>query len=330
MTPCYSLVIPIYNEAEILYTLYQRINGLLASLDETAEVIFINDGSKDNSLEIIRELRKKDGRIGYINLARNFGHQIAVTAGLQYARGSAVIVMDADLQDPPEVIPELIKKWKQGYQVVYAQRTIRHKEVLYKRFAAYLYYRILQQLSDIDIPADTGDFCLLDHKVVEVLNSMPERNRYIRGLRTWVGFKQVAVPFERDPRFAGERKYTFGKLVGLAFNGIFSFSKVPLRISTFLGLVSATVALIMACLIFYWRFFQPSSQFTGFATILIAVFFLGAVQLISVGILGEYIGRIYEEVKGRPLFTMSEIEGVGQPAKRLERIEPVQSYSNVE
>ncbi|ALI99667.1 glycosyltransferase family 2 protein [Rufibacter tibetensis] len=312
MAPTYSLVVPVYNEEEILQTLYQRLCGIMERLDGPVELILVNDGSKDRSLQLIRELRHQDKRVAYISLARNFGHQVAVTAGLHYARGQAVIILDADLQDPPELIPELVEKWKQGYQVVYAQRTVRHKEVLYKRVAAYTYYRMLQRLSDITIPTDTGDFCLLDRRVVDVLNAMPERNRYIRGLRTWVGFKQVAVPFERDPRFAGERKYTLGKLLGLAFNGIFSFSRVPLKISTYLGLVSALVALVMAGMVFYWRVFQSDSQFTGYATILIAVFFLGAVQLIGVGILGEYIGRIYEEVKGRPLFTFSELEGFNQ------------------
>ncbi|GGK56450.1 glycosyltransferase family 2 protein [Rufibacter glacialis] len=315
MAPTYSLVIPIYNEEEILYALYDRLNRLMARLDGPVELIFVDDGSKDKSLKIIRELHQADSRIAYISLARNFGHQIAVTAGLHYAKGQAVVILDADLQDPPEVIPNLIARWKEGFQVVYAKRTIRHKEVLFKRVGAYLYYRILQRLSDITIPTDTGDFCLLDRKVVEVLNAMPERNRYIRGLRTWVGFRQVAVPFERDPRFAGERKYTLRKLIGLGLNGIFSFSRAPLKISTYLGFLSATVALAMAILILYWRLFQPDSQFTGFATILIAVFFLGAVQLISVGILGEYIGRIYEEVKGRPLFTCKELEGFDHLAR---------------
>jgi polyisoprenyl-phosphate glycosyltransferase len=226
---------------------------------------------------------------------------------LNYVRGQVIIVMDADLQDPPELIPDLVALWQQGYQVVYAQRTKRVKESWFKRFCAYAFYRVLKQLADVDIPTDTGDFCLMDRQVVDLLNQMPERNRYIRGLRSWVGFKQTALKFDRDSRFAGDVKYTFAKSFGLAINGLVSFSSIPLKLSTYLGLFSALIALIMAVLVFYWRFFTPHSTLTGFATIAIAIFFLGAVQLISIGILGEYIGRIYEEVKGRPLYTLSEV-----------------------
>jgi dolichol-phosphate mannosyltransferase len=204
----------------------------------------------------------------------------------------------------------MIESWQAGYHVVYAQRTKRKKESWFKRLTAYVFYRLLQQLADVDIPADTGDFCLMDRQVVDVLNSMPERNRYIRGLRAWIGFRQTAVKFERDPRFAGEVKYTFKKSLALAINSLVSFSKIPLRLSTYLGLFSALIALFMALLVLYWRLQQPESPVTGLATILIAVFFLGSVQLISIGILGEYIGRIYEEVKGRPAYTIAEIAGL--------------------
>lgn len=276
-------------------------------LDDTTELILIDDGSRDRTLELLRQLYQRDDRVVYLSLARNFGHQIAVTAGLNYVRGKVIIVMDADLQDPPELIPDLLALWQQGYQVVYAQRTKRGQEGWFKRLCAYAFYRILTQLADVDIPTDTGDFCLMDREVVDLLNQMPERNRYIRGLRSWVGFKQTALKFDRDSRFAGAVKYTFAKSFGLAINGLVSFSSVPLRLSTYLGLFSAFVALIMAVLVFYWRFFTPHSTLTGFAAIAIAIFFLGAVQLISIGILGEYIGRIYEEVKGRPLYTLAEI-----------------------
>jgi dolichol-phosphate mannosyltransferase len=220
-----------------------------------------------------------------------------------------VIILDADLQDPPELIPELIEQWQQGYQVVYAQRTKRKKEGWFKRLTAYIFYRLLQQLADVNIPTDTGDFCLMDRQVVDLLNSMPEQNRYIRGLRSWVGFRQTAIKFERDPRFAGEVKYTFRKSFTLAINSLVSFSKVPLRLSTYLGLLSALLALLMACLVLYWRLYQPHSPVTGLATIIIAILFLGSVQLVCIGILGEYIGRIYEEVKGRPLYTLAEVAG---------------------
>ncbi|EPF19362.1 MAG: glycosyltransferase [Microcystis aeruginosa Ma_MB_F_20061100_S19] len=308
--PKYSLIIPIYNEEETIPELYRRVSDVMDSLDDSVELILINDGSRDRSLNLMRELQERDARVCYISFARNFGHQAAVTAGLNFARGQVIVVLDADLQDPPELIPKMIESWQAGYHVVYAQRTKRKKESWFKRLTAYVFYRLLRQLADVDIPADTGDFCLMDRQVVDVLNSMPERNRYIRGLRAWIGFRQTAVKFERDPRFAGEVKYTFKKSLALAVNSLVSFSKIPLRISTYLGLFSALIALLMALLVLYWRLQQPDSPVTGLATILIAVFFLGSVQLISIGILGEYVGRIYEEVKGRPAYTIAEIAGL--------------------
>jgi dolichol-phosphate mannosyltransferase len=248
--------------------------------------------------------------VRYLSFARNFGHQVAVTAGLNFVQGKLAVVMDADLQDPPELVLEMISKWRQGYQVVYAQRMSRKKEGWFKRFTAYAFYRIFRLLADVDIPPDSGDFCLMDRQVVDVLNAMPERNRYIRGLRAWVGFRQTAIYFERDPRFAGEVKYTFGKSWALAVDGIISLSKVPLRIATYLGLLSAGVALLMIVLVLYWRLFDPASPLIGFSLITVAVFFLGSVQLVCIGILGEYIGRIYEEVKGRPIYTLKETGGV--------------------
>ncbi|NCR41531.1 MAG: glycosyltransferase family 2 protein [Microcystis aeruginosa W13-11] len=308
--PKYSLIIPIYNEEETIPELYRRVSDVMDSLDDSVELILINDGSRDRSLNLMRELQERDARVCYISFARNFGHQAAVTAGLNFARGQVIVVLDADLQDPPELIPKMIESWQAGYHVVYAQRTKRKKESWFKRLTAYVFYRLLRQLADVDIPADTGDFCLMDRQVVDLLNSMPERNRYIRGLRAWIGFRQTAVKFERDPRFAGEVKYTFKKSLALAINSLVSFSKIPLRLSTYLGLFSALIALLMALLVLYWRLQQPDSPVTGLATILIAVFFLGSVQLISIGILGEYVGRIYEEVKGRPAYTIAEIAGL--------------------
>ncbi len=315
----YSLIVPVYNEEKTLPELYRRIKGVIEQLDGQTELILVNDGSRDRSLEIIRELHQKDARVSYLSLARNFGHQIAVTAGLNFARGQVIVIMDADLQDPPELILEMVEKWRQGYQVVYAQRTQRRKEGWFKRFTAYLFYRLLKRLADVDIPTDTGDFCLMDRQVVDVLNSMPERNRYIRGLRSWVGFQQTSVLFERDPRFAGEVKYTFSKSFALAINGLVSFSKVPLRLSTYVGLLSAVVAILMAVLVLYWRLVVPHSPLTNFTIILMAIFFLGAVQLVSIGILGEYIGRIYEEVKGRPLYTLGEVGGFSSESNVYKR-----------
>jgi dolichol-phosphate mannosyltransferase len=309
MAPTYSFIVPIYNEEETLTELYRRLMPVADNLDGTVELILINDGSRDRSLEMLRQLSQQDDRIVYLSLARNFGHQVAVTAGLNFAQGQAVIVLDADLQDPPELIPEMVELWRADYQVVYAQRIQRQQEGWFKRFTAYAFYRILKQLADVDIPTDTGDFCLMDRQVVNVLNHMPERNRYIRGLRSWIGFRQTAVRFHRDPRFAGEVKYTFRKSLRLAIDGLVSFSIVPLRISTYIGLLSALIAALMALLVLYWRLFERNSPVTGFTTIAIAIFFLGSVQLFSIGILGEYIGRIYEEVKGRPLYTLAEVGG---------------------
>jgi polyisoprenyl-phosphate glycosyltransferase len=307
--PKYSLIVPVYNEEKTLPELYRRLKPIMDELDGESELILIDDGSRDRSVSMLRELHDLDERVCYLSLARNFGHQIAVTAGLNFVRGQVAIIMDADLQDPPELIPEMIGLWEGGYQVVYAQRTSRRQESWFKKFMAYAFYRVLKKLADVDIPTDTGDFCLLDRQVVDLLNQMPERNRYIRGLRSWIGFKQTAIRFERDPRFAGEVKYTFRKSLALAINGLVSFSRVPLRMATYLGLFSAVMAVLMAVLVLYWRLSDIRSPITGFATIAIAIFFLGAVQLVSIGILGEYIGRIYEEVKGRPLYTLAEAKG---------------------
>lgn len=309
MQPTYSLVIPIYNEEATIPEMYRRVGAVMDGLDGPCELILVNDGSRDRSLALLRDLRDRDPRVCYLSFARNFGHQTAVTAGLNFARGRIVIVLDADLQDPPELIPAMVEQWRAGYQVVYAQRVQRRQESWFKRLTAYGFYRVLRHLADVDIPTDTGDFCLMDRQVVEALNAMPERNRYLRGLRAWAGFRQTAIPFQRDPRFAGEVKYTFRKSLALAIDGLVSFSKVPLRMSTYVGLLSAAIALLMGLLVLYWRLFEPNSPLTGFATIAIAIFFLGAVQLVSIGILGEYIGRIYEEVKGRPLYTLAEVKG---------------------
>lgn len=310
MPPKYSIVVPTYNEEANISELYRRVSAVMDRLDGGAEVILVDDGSRDRTLPLIRQLREYDARVCYLSFARNFGHQIAVTAGLNVARGQVVITMDADLQDPPELILAMVREWQKGYQVVYARRTQRKKESWLKRTTAYGFYRVLQVLADVEIPTDTGDFCLMDRSVVDLLNNMPERNRYIRGLRAWVGFRQTAVQFERDPRFAGEVKYTFRKSLALATNGLVSFSIVPLRLSTYVGLLAAAIALLMMFLVLYWRIFEPKSPVTGFATIALAIFFLGAVQLICIGILGEYIGRIYEEVRGRPLYTLAEAAGL--------------------
>lgn len=305
----YSIVIPIYNEEETLYVMYERLSAIANGLDGATEFVLIDDGSSDNSLKILDDLNQKDARIHYLSLARNFGHQIAVTAGLQYAQGQAIIVMDADLQDPPELIPELIAKWQAGYHVVYAQRVSRSQESWFKKLMAYGFYRILNRFTDVAIPTDTGDFCLMSRQVVDILNSMPEKNRYIRGLRAWIGFPQTSVQFHRDPRFAGEVKYTFKKSLNLAVDGIISLSRKPLKIATYLGLITAILAMLMMVLVIFWRIYQAPTSLIGYTMITVAIFFLGAVQLICLGILGEYIGRIYDEVKQRPIYTVKKVIG---------------------
>ena len=310
MKPVFSFILPILNEEETLAETYRRLAKIMDGLNAEGEILLVDDGSRDRSLEMMRDLRERDPRVRYLSLARNFGHQIAVTAGLRFAQGDAVIVLDADLQDPPELIPALVEKWREGYQVVYAQRTARQREGPAKKLFAYLFYRVLRLLTNVDMPADTGDFCLMDRKVVDVLNALPERGRYLRGLRAWVGFRQTAVPFEREPRFAGQVKYTFSKSFGLAVTGIISFSRVPLRLATYLGLVVAGFALLMIVVVIYWRLFRPAAPLIGYTIITAAIFFLAAVQLLCLGILGEYLGRVYDEVKGRPIFTLKEIGGI--------------------
>jgi glycosyltransferase involved in cell wall biosynthesis len=310
MKPVFSFILPIFNEEETLAEAYRRLTALLERLKDAGEIILVDDGSNDRSLEMMRDLHQRDPRVRYISLARNFGHQIAITAGLRFAQGDAVVVLDADLQDPPELVPEMVARWRAGYHVVYAQRTSRQREGAAKKLSAYLYYRLLRLLTRVDIPADTGDFCLMDRKVVDVLNALPERARYLRGLRAWIGFRQTAVPFEREPRFAGDVKYTFRKSFNLAVAGIVSFSRVPLRLATYLGLIVAGFALLMIVVVLYWRFFHPAAPLIGYTIITAAIFFLSAVQLLCLGILGEYVGRVYEEVKGRPIFTVKEIAGI--------------------
>ena len=302
-----SVVVPLYNEEESLTELCEWISRVMKSHGFTYELLLVDDGSDDHSWEVIQNLSSTNKAIRGIRFNRNYGKSAALNVGFQKSTGDVIITMDADLQDPPELILTMIERWREGFEVVYAQRIARKQEIWFKRFLAYIFYRILRKLSDVDIPADTGDFCLMDRKVVDVLNTMPERNRYIRGLRAWVGFRQTAVHFERDPRFAGEVKYTFGKSWALAINGIISLSKVPLRLATYLGLLSASISLLMIFLVLYWRLFDPASPLMGFTIITITNFFLGSVQLFTIGILGEYIGRIYEEVKGRPIYTIKEV-----------------------
>jgi len=301
-----SIIAPIYNELDNIPELYRRVREVMDATGESWELILVDDGSTDGSTERILALAEEDARIRPVIFARNFGHQIAVTAGLDYSRGDAVVIIDADLQDPPELIPELMEKWREGYEVVYAVRTEREGETWYKKTTAALFYRLIYRITDVKIPLDTGDFRLMDRKVVEIMNQMRERHRFLRGMSAWVGFRQIGVPYKRAARFSGETKYPFKKMLRLALNAITGFSYFPLQLATYFGFFSAGLAILAIPVVIVLRL-TGSRAFFGQATTLIAVLFLGGVQLISLGVLGEYIGRIYDEVKGRPLYILRNV-----------------------
>lgn len=305
MTITYSIIAPIYNEMDNLPELYRRVKNVMDSTRESWELILVDDGSTDGSTNRIRELAMQDAVVRPVIFARNFGHQIAVTAGLDYSRGQAAVIIDADLQDPPEVILELAKKWKEGYEVVYAVRAEREGESWFKLFTASLFYRLIYRITDVKIPLDTGDFRLIDRKVMDVMNNMREKHRFLRGMGAWVGFNQVGVEYKREARFSGVTKYPFNKMLKLALNAITGFSYFPLQVATYFGFISAGIAILAIPFVVFERL-TGSQAFYGQATTLIAVLFFGGVQLISLGILGEYIGRIYDEVKGRPLYIVRE------------------------
>jgi dolichol-phosphate mannosyltransferase len=304
-SPVFSVVVPMFNEQETVNELYKRLSGVMDQTKEDWELILVNDGSADETVERINDVRKKDKRVRLVNFARNFGQQAAVKAGMDYSKGEAVIVIDADLQDPPEVIHDLIKKWHEGYEVVYAQRTKRVGESKLKLWTAKLFYRIINKITDIDLPLDSGFFRLIDRKVVDVLNQMPERHRFFRALSIWVGFKQAAVPYERAERFAGETQYPLKKMIKLAVTAITGYSFWPLQMATYLGFISSGISIIAIPLIIIFRL-TGNQTFLGQATTLIAVLFLGGVQLIFLGIIGEYVGRMYDEVRGRPIYIVRE------------------------
>jgi polyisoprenyl-phosphate glycosyltransferase len=304
----YSIVIPVYNEAEVLPSLYDRLTRVMEGLVEPYEIIFVNDGSQDDSTPLLRDFQARDGRVKFLNFSRNFGHQIAITAGLDYSSGQAAVVMDADLQDPPEVIPRLIEQWRKGYDVVFAVRAKRQGEGLFKRATAAIFYRLFRRMTATEIPLDAGDFRLMSRRAVDTLQSIRERNRFIRGLAGWIGFRQTSVTFVRDVRQAGETKYPLKKMLRFALNGLLSFSLVPLQLASYLGFLISSIGF------FYIAYAIGLKLFTdrvvlGWTSVMVAVLFLGGVQLISLGIIGEYIGRIYEEVKQRPLYIVDEAKG---------------------
>jgi dolichol-phosphate mannosyltransferase len=305
MDPVFSIIAPIFNETGNLPELYRRVKENMDTTGDAWELVLVDDGSTDGSTDMIRELAKQDPCIRPVIFARNFGHQIAVTAGMDYARGQAVVIIDADLQDPPEVVLEMIARWREGYEVVYAVRTEREGEGWFKLLTASIFYRLIYRITDVDIPLDAGDFRLLDRKVVNVLKKMRERHRFLRGMSVWVGFRQIGVSYRRAARFSGETKYPLKKMMRFASDAITGFSYYPLQLATYLGFISAGLSIIAIPIVIIERL-TGSQAFLGQATTLIAVLFLGGVQLISLGILGEYIGRIYDEARGRPLYIVRE------------------------
>lgn len=313
--PHISIVIPCYNEQEVLPQLFARVDAALGSLSDTWDVVCVDDGSNDDTWKLLAQQSSRDTRWKALRFARNFGHQTAVSAGIFHTTGDVIVVMDADLQDPPEELPRFLDRWREGYQVVYAVRTKR-KENLIKRLCYWGFYRLLSKITVNPIPLDTGDFCVMDRCVVDVLKQMPERNRFVRGLRAWVGFRQIGVPYERQSRAAGGVKYSINMLLRLALDGLLSFSTLPLRLATYLGLAVSGITFLGVIFTLAQRIFSAFfSRFglgpvPGFASIMISILFLAGVQLICIGILGEYLGRIYDEVKRRPQWIIAEAAGV--------------------
>ena len=303
--PAISVVIPVYYEEDNLPVLYQRLTQVLGEVEPFYELIFVDDGSRDGSSQILEQLAEIDPHVTVVQLARNFGHQVAISAGLDYSRGDGVIIMDADLQDPPEVLPEFIEKWREGHDIVYAIRANR-KEGWFRRRAYTYFYRILQRIANIQIPLDAGDFCIMDRRAVDILTNMPERNRFVRGIRSWIGLDQVGLAYERDSRYAGQPKFTLSRLIYLALDGLVSFSFLPLRAISILGLIISFISIMLAIGYTIQKLTRGLNP-PGFATTIVAIFFLAGIQLITLGVIGEYVGRIFEEVKRRPLYVVRKI-----------------------
>jgi dolichol-phosphate mannosyltransferase len=305
MPPTYSVIVPVYNEQEVIAESYRRLTDVLQTMDGPYELIFINDGSRDHSASIIAGFCQNDPNVRLLNFTRNFGHMPAITAGMEHARGDAVIVIDADLQDPPEIFPEMAALWRQGYDVVYGKRSKRKGETWFKRFTARVFYRFVRSLSTVDIPVDTGEFRLIDRKVCDAVNRLNEKNRYIRGLVSWVGFKQIPVEYVREERFAGETKYPLKKMLALAMDAITSFSYKPLKLATSLGFFISLLSFAYMIFILFQRIFTDTTV-TGWASTVGLILFTQGIVLMILGLMGEYIGRIYDEIKGRPVYIIQE------------------------
>ncbi len=311
MRPILSVVAPVWNEEETVPEFYRRMTAVLEGIGVPYELILVNDGSSDHSPQVLHAMHVRDPRVRVISFARNFGHQVAITAGMDYAQGDAVVVIDSDLQDPPEVIPDMFARWREGFQVVYGVRTERAGESWFKLTTAALFYRLIHRITSVDIPMDAGDFRLMDRAVIQTMRSMREKHRYMRGLSAWVGFRQIAQPYKRHARYAGTTKYPIRKMIRFATDAVVNFSYLPLQFATYMGFASALLALLGLIVAVVGRLFWPGALL-GQATTLVAVLFIGGVQLISLGIIGEYLGRIYEEVKDRPLYIVADAWGYDQ------------------
>ncbi|MEO8606663.1 MAG: glycosyltransferase family 2 protein [Chloroflexota bacterium] len=320
-TPRYSIIAPIYNEEGNIQRLYDRISAVMDSTGEPWELVTVNDGSRDGSVQLIEELAAKDSRIKLVNFARNFGHQLAVTAGLHHATGEAMVVIDADLQDPPELILEMIERWKAGYQVVYAVREERKGESWFKLFTAKLFYRVINRLTDVNIPLDTGDFRLMDRKVVDALNSMPEHNRFIRGLTSWIGFKQTGITYVREARDWGETKYPLRKMIRFAMDAVTGFSYFPLQIMVYVSFVLGVLAVLTIPIIAILRLALGYEFLGGQATNIVLMLLLSSFELFFLFMMGQYVARIYDEVRGRPLYIVASTANLGEIKK--ETAEPI-------
>ncbi|OPX42845.1 hypothetical protein CLHUN_33290 [Ruminiclostridium hungatei] len=312
-----SVVVPVYNEQEVIDETFRRLSATFKDYFMDIEYIFINDGSKDNTYFKLRDIASSNKEVRVINFARNFGHQIAITAGMDYAKGDAIVIIDADLQDPPQVILQMVDKWKEGYQVVYGKRLQREGETFFKKLTAKVFYRFLDSMTDVKLPVDVGDFRLIDRKVCDAMKCLPERSRYVRGLVSWVGFRQTSVEYHREKRFAGETKYPLSKMLKLAGDGIFSFSYKPLKLATFLGMLVSAFSFIYLIIVLVQRIVKNDVA-SGWASSMAVSLFLNGVMLIVIGIMGEYVGRIYEEVKARPLYVVGELMGFGEDRDKQE------------
>lgn len=311
-----SVIVPVYNEEAVISETNRRLLSVLDRLAISAELIYINDGSRDGSAALLRSFCHQDSRVKMLSLSRNFGHQTAITAGMDHAAGQAIVIIDADLQDPPDIIPEMLRLWKEGYDVVYGRRISREGERWAKKLSARLYYRLLRRMTDVEIPVDVGDFRLIDSRVRDALMKMPEHNRYVRGLISWLGFRQTSTDYVRAPRFAGETKYPFRRMVKLAVDGITSFSYRPLKMGIGLGIALSLLSFLFLVFVFAARLFDLVVMEPGYASLMCVLLFFFGIMLIMLGVIGEYIGRIFEEVKGRPLYIIADQEGDLPPSGR--------------